>query len=57
MSVAEQLGSAGSPYSEDEIVIVVRDGTRRVIRHRRYLARLSADGMDPLTSPPAAVAD
>jgi hypothetical protein len=36
---AQPLQTGPHSYSEDEVVIVQRDGTRRVIRHRRYRVR------------------
>jgi hypothetical protein len=39
MAPPDPLSTTARPFREDDVVITQRDGTKRIIRHRRYLAR------------------
>ncbi|HEY2428379.1 MAG TPA: hypothetical protein VGI06_05585 [Acidimicrobiales bacterium] len=56
MPSAEPLPIAVRPDQENDMVIVQRDGTRRVIRHRRYLRLARPEATPPRLpgAPPAA---
>jgi len=57
MAPPDPLSTTARPYREDDVVITQRDGTKRIIRHRRYLARPATEAVvEPQLpgSPPAA---